>query len=489
MMPGGGARIVSMIVLAGILGLLASCSSPASPSTEAPPPPAAIDRATPVSVAAAVPTATNTPTALPAPTDPPALVEEPTSIPTATATPSPTSAPTPTATPASPDSDSQTGETVTNDDSATPAPEATADGFGSCGSELAYFQYSPVALDDFMGLVPLGNLGPPGHTFPTDHIYFHINRIDKSQWELGTVSVPVVSPGDVWITEFAVTEVLSNDPPLTDYGLTFTPCNEIHAFFIHLSSLTDELLAAVGTDFDLCHEYSIDGAGDFRYCEKKGVRIKLSAGEVIGTAGGNQYANALDLGVYDLRGPANAFANPDRWSDRTLYITCPLDYFVPEVQEALVQRLGAHDASAPRTVEPICGEVEQDEPGTAQGVWMAAGTEFTYPEDPHLSLVRDNLDPSKSVFSVGNGAGSSGLQWGLYYFRPLDSGLVNRAFRDVTPGEVYCYENLLLRFDEPSGVNIILELTSGTSLRIERINGACGAGPWTFTDSATDFER
>ncbi len=66
---------------------------------------------------------------------------------------------------------------------------------------MALFDHSPVALDDFMGLVPLSNLGPPGHTFPTDHIYFHINRLDPNNWYAGTVTAPVFTPGDVWVTE------------------------------------------------------------------------------------------------------------------------------------------------------------------------------------------------------------------------------------------------------------------------------------------------
>ena len=103
--------------------------------------------------------------------------------------------------------------------------------------------------------------------------------------------------------------------------------------------------------------------------------------------------------------------------------------------------------------------------------------------------MRDNIDPSKSVFSVGTGIGASGLDSGLYYFTPLDSGFINRAFRDVIPGEVYCYENLALRFDQPSSVNILIEMPTPTSLRIQRITTPCASGPWTLTDTATNFER
>ena len=406
------------------------------------------------------------------------------------APPTPPDTPTPESVPdADRASETPTATLTPTETEAPVAPTVRADGFGSCGTRNDLFAHSPVDLADFMGLVPLGNLAPPGHTFPTDHIYFHINRIDMSDWYLGTVEVPVVAPGDVWITAVTFSEALSNDPVITDFSVNFTPCEEVEAFFIHLSGLSERILAEVGTDFDRCDEYSIEGSGSFRNCTKSGLWIKLAAGEEFGSAGGNVYANALDLGVYDLRTPARAFANPDRWTDRSLHIACPLDYFVPEVQADLIGRLGMHDASDPRTAEPICGEVEQDEPGTAQGVWIAKGTVYTYPEDPHLSLVRDNIFPEWSVFSIGNGAGASGLAYGLFYFMPIGSGDVNRAFVDVVPGQVYCYENLTLKFGEPAGLTVLLEMPTVETLRIEGIQGGCGAGPWALSDLATDFER
>ena len=36
------------------------------------------------------------------------------------------------------------------------------------------FHVSPVAVDQIRFIVPLGSLNPPGHTLPTDHIYFYV---------------------------------------------------------------------------------------------------------------------------------------------------------------------------------------------------------------------------------------------------------------------------------------------------------------------------
>ena len=491
--------VAGTVILAAILFLAALCTVSDSQESQAPPP-LGLDSATPAPPANSTPIAITSATATATPPATPTPAAEPTSAPddTLTPSPSPPQTPPPIVTPTDPELDNDYdvyddyAEPATHDDSELEAAERPAeqrfDGYASCGTKLDYFSYSPVALTDFMGLVPLGNLAPSGHTFPTDHMYFHINRLDIDQWELGTVSVPVVSPGNILITSVTFSEALSLDPPVSDFVVRFSPCQEIHAFFIHMASLSDRLMTEIGTNFDRCEEYSV-GGGDFRNCEIRGLRIGVPAGEIIGTAGGNQYANALDLGVYDLRTPPLPYANPSRWEDRSLHIACPLDYFVADVRAALQQRLGEHDNTGLRTIEPFCGEVEQDEPGTAQGVWIAEGTVFTYPEDPHLSLVRDNIDPSISVFSVGTGIGASGLEFGLYYFTPLDTGFINRAFRDVIPGEVYCYENLTLRFDQPSGVNIILEMPTPTTLRIQRIPTPCATGPWTLTDLATNFQR
>lgn len=126
--------------------------------------------------------------------------------------------------------------------------------------------------------------------------------------------------------------------------------------------------------------------------------------------------------------------------------------------------------------------MEQDEPGTAQGVWFAKGARETYPEDPHLSLVRDNINPSKAVFSVGTSIPN--LQTDKYLFDPRTTGEINRDFKDVKNDvKVYCYDV------GPSSVSIIIQLTSPTTLRIEKLGGGCGGGPWSFGSSYADFER
>ena len=75
----------------------------------------------------------------------------------------------PTNTPTNPDSESAHPEPDDDDDNDSDNPELEAaeqpsNGPRPCGEKLDYFTHSPVGLSDFMGITPVENLGPPGHT-------------------------------------------------------------------------------------------------------------------------------------------------------------------------------------------------------------------------------------------------------------------------------------------------------------------------------------
>lgn len=361
----------------------------------------------------------------------------------------------------------------------------------SCGSNYTFFSVSPLALDDFHGLEPLGAVNPPGHTFPTDHIYFHTRYNIPGDYYSLKVEVPVLSPGDVWITSISSSENTHPDGTKNlDYSIDFTPCKEFRAYFIHVSSLSEKLESAFNEAYGECNEYETGGS-NYKYCWKE-VKIRVTAGEQIGTAGGpEQFSAALDLGAYDRRIEPLTYANPDRleYREDLFYVVCPIDYFVPEIREAIYNRFSRSDGSILRTVEPRCGEVAQDIPGTAQGIWFVKGTGALQIEDPHLALIHDNVEVSRGIFSVGTSMSSSGLESASYYFDPNHNGQINRDFDEVTSdGNTYCYE-VQKRFSDFTEI-IILKLTSDTELSIEKLNqDSCGDGPWSFTSSVSEFER
>ena len=398
-----------------------------------------------------------------------------------------------------PPGDAATAQPATPTPTATESPGLQIPGIPDCPVDVSepLFDVSPLDLDDFTGIIPLGNLNPPSHTFPTDHVYFFIRRQDASNPAGPAASVPVYAPGRVWITAVGASEHLSADPPYTDYKIHFSPCRQFQAYFIHVQLLSPDLLEQVGPfDEERCSTYETGGR-IYRSCEAWGLSIEAEAGELLGTTGGREGQNALDLGAHDARVPPLAYANPSRpYTNPTgfdpFHVVCPIDYFEPGAREELRARLGDGSGQFQRTIEPLCGEVEQDEPGTALGNWYVRGTTEQYPEDPHLALVHDAADPSVAVFSAGTSI--PGLLPRAYRFAPQATGHVNLDFDLVTvESGVVCYDSLRTTGMSPEdslGQILLLQLSDEAALRVEKRDAAsCGSGPWSLTSSAVEFER
>lgn len=364
-----------------------------------------------------------------------------------------------------------------------------------CGDDLnkPLFDVSPLKMTDFTGLIPLGNLSPPSHTFPTNHIYFHIRRTNPTDYNSPTESVPVFSPGRVWITRIAVSEHLSANPPFADYSIHFSPCSQFLGYYLHVQSLSPALLEELGSfEEDRCNTYETGGEV-YRHCEKRDLNIEISAGEELGSTGGREGQNAFDFGAYDARIPPLEYANPARhYTNPTgfdqLHIVCPIDYYPPDMRDQFRARFGDSTGNIIRTIEPFCGEVEQDVPGTAQGIWYLSGTQDSFPEDPHIALVHDNVDPAWGAFSVGTSL--QGIAPGIYHFAPNNTGNVNRDFSHITANEeIFCYEPLT-RFHDKLPFIILVQLSNDTELHIEKQErDRCGSGAWNFSSAQTVFER
>lgn len=276
-------------------------------------------------------------------------------------------------------------------------------------------------------------------------------------------------------------------PDSTDYGIYFSPCKEFEAFYYHLSTVSDKIKSAIKPPYKYCNSEQLGRFEVTSECEKE-VRIKLSAGELLGTVGKLSWQYSFDMGAYDLRTEPLDYANPSRWQKWQQHIVCPLDYFSIEIKNRLKAKLGE---GVLRTVEPICGEIEQDVPGTAQGVWFVRGAK-SYAR-PELSLIHDFIDPSIGAFAFGLATEKSGLVPNVLHFNPKNSGLVNRDFKDITSdGNVYCYDNLVKQWSyerKPESFIVLVQLTTSTTLRIEgKAMTACGSGPWQMSNY-TELER
>jgi hypothetical protein len=355
----------------------------------------------------------------------------------------------------------------------------------SCGSTKAIFTVLPVKLTDFFGWVPLGNMNPPGHTFPTDHQYIYVNNPESSAPRR---EVDMVAPSDMYITK---AHRGTTTPGITDYTLEFSPCAELYGQFGHVVTIEASILAGLGAFDQFCNTYSPVPTSTVSTCETKTVAIKVTAGQKIGTAGGVNVLNSfgLDFSLWDARRPSITYANPARWnssSDKfdSFHIVAASDYFAEPAASQIAPRVGSFDGLHQRTIAPVGGSMENDVAGTAAGIWFNA-SQPTYPEYPHLALVPDNVDPSQISIS----AGTSLQNWarGLVRYTPGSSGLVNRNPSAITAdGATYCFE-------APGAWVLILKLLDANTLRVQgmpqTVATCAGAQPWTFTSAAFDYKR
>ncbi len=353
----------------------------------------------------------------------------------------------------------------------------------TCGETQTFFTVSPISQDSIRGLVGLGNLNPSGHVFPTDHIYLYMN--DKNSDDIPEV-VDVSVPGHGYVTEVTISEHVSDG--FTDYGLAFNPCNEYTLSFGHLSALNDGLLAHLSTlDSSLkdCSTYQTGGK-TFTNCRYHSVAFEMAAGQNLGQAGGNKNQFGLDLGARDLRRKPLEFANNqkiDQANDMIRYTVCPIDAFEAGLRKQLEDRFSNYNSTVMSSAEPRCGRIDQDVVGTAQGMWFKVGASF-YPEDPHLALVHDNVDPKVGALSMGTSLGSDAQ--GAHHFKPETSGPYHREWSTITPGDtVYCYES-----ESNTGGIFLVKLVSQTELLVEyqKVDD-CLVSSLNLTSNAVTFVR
>lgn len=219
------------------------------------------------------------------------------------------------------------------------------------------FTALPADLDDFQYIVPLGNMSPPGHTAPTDHIYF------VHEWQ--SAGKPVYAPAGGKILRIQPFEWSDGVEHNVAIGVT-RACTY---YMVHL--VLDENLKV----------------GDF-----------VQAGQRLGVI--SRYAAAFDLGVMN-RDILQPFVNPKRYGYTQLYGDSPLKYFVEPYKSQLY-------AKVMREGEDKDGRFCYDVNGRLIGTWV----EENVPPDPfkvpnwgdyQLSFAYDVYRPVLIRISLGDG--------------------------------------------------------------------------------------
>ncbi len=306
------------------------------------------------------------------------------------------------------------------------------------------FSTFPVDMNEVTAITPLGNLGPPGHTFPTQHPHLHF---DGS----GT-AFNIYSPADVYLTTVAWSDGISSDP--RDYTIYFALCQDIIAYYNHVKTVSPELQAILDTK--KCESFSV-GDG----CTKVLDLNQIKAGNVMGTVGHKQ--GNWDFGLIDLRKPLN-YIKPERHSERDRYLQCAFDYYPKKMKNTFYSLIERHDGT--------CGKVMQDIPETLKGNWFhkTAQEEYVVEWDLYLAFVDHFEYANVQVVSVAGKFTNPGL----WHFTPRDEGTINRNFSQTTPGTIYCYQSEDVGYVNQNGDGkIIVELLDEETLRIEHQSGTC----------------
>jgi len=305
-------------------------------------------------------------------------------------------------------------------------------------------------MSNIVEITPLGNLGPPGHTFPTDHTYLGVGERGSGK------AFDLFAPADVYITSVSWTKGITQDP--IDYTIFFALCKDVIGYFNHVKTISG-LLDKI-TEKKECEDYRSQAEGS---CTKL-LFEKVDEGTLLGEVGLKQ--GNFDFGLFDLRKELN-FVNPVRHPTRTRFIQCAYEYYRQDLQKQFFDLIKRDDAQQ-------CGVTMQDVPGTLKGTWFheTSPKEYVVDWNVYLAFVQDNEFPDVEVVSVAGIITDPSK----FEFNPRDSGFINREFSQVkADGNVYCYEAEdveKFQSSKPTG-KIIVQLTSDTQLKIEHKSGSC----------------
>ncbi len=327
-------------------------------------------------------------------------------------------------------------------------------------------------------LTPLGNINPPGHTSPVDHIYFATEFTGR---------IPLLAPADARITN--LTEILKADSSgkylPTGYVVRYVVCDGLVLDFASYTNLIKPLQEELAKQKPDC-KYGIVKPGHTGGPEGQcyyNINYKVKSGENIGWVQAVENGDGLDLPFEIWAANYNKPARSDvNWSfyndDRYAHSMCTFDLYSGDLKKAFF-------AKFPRTIEPVCGQVNQDLVGTIQGMWYAgrSGENNLEFQGKGLAFLHNNFDPTQGEISIG---GQITKQAGVVMFTPMHSGRINREPSEVkSDGKIYCYNT-----DQGGtgvGGKVLVQLLDKHHMRVEHLAGACESVE-TFK-RAFDYQR
>jgi len=175
--------------------------------------------------------------------------------------------------------------------------------YGITATGAGVLSVSPLDTSTIFAVTPLGNLAPPGHVLPTDHVYWYfVDPWSGQQQNNDCRARPIRAAGSGVVTFVLVTEVQGDTK--VDVQMTKT----FHYYY-------DHVLLKPGI----------------------GVGSRVNAGDTIATTTGR--CPSMDLGVIDYDVTPAGFVNPMRYGEMGVHAVSPYKYFSEPLRSWLYARV------------------------------------------------------------------------------------------------------------------------------------------------------
>jgi hypothetical protein len=284
-----------------------------------------------------------------------------------------------------------------------------------------------VAVEQIRFIVPLGNLNPPGHTLPTDHIYFYV--ADPSTGETAASRrTDFFAPADG-----TVMAVIDNGVG-ADRKVLFQATTRVQYYVDHL--IPSIALAP-------------------------GVAVK--AGDRLGTSGASY---GIDLGLINQDVTLTGLVNLSRYTPGEEHTDAPLKYYVEPLRSQLYAKV--------RTIGDRDGRFDHDVAGRLSGNW------FGEADHAPLSFAYDTYDPSQVRIAIASGLTLAPITLGIAPADPLPRDV------SVASGRVG-YTVTRAGIDGAIG-HLLVEMLDDQRIRVELFAPAT-APATAFTPAARTFVR
>ncbi len=366
----------------------------------------------------------------------------------------------------------------------------------SCGAN-PLLHTVPLADDHLLDVSPLGNINPPGHTVPSDHIGLGLTVVTTPSSDTNqpgnakstTIQASVFAPADITIFKIHAQTVTENGKSNSDYSIFYHPCREVTMYNNHIPVLNTDLMSFMTAHKSeaTCQTQANTGSTTNEFCDYA-ITYKAKEGAVLGTAGGaGQATVGIDYGLYDTRTTPLAYLNTElaktAQSTEILHSACPIDYYPADIQAMLYAKL---DQTGTKSDHPSCGTIMQDKAGTVQGNWYVKGSALeNWPTV--FAVLHNSTDASVGVVSIGGTIADPGM----IRFNVAKTGTTNLEPSLTQAGTLYCYTtNIAGPNGTVSATNqVLLQLSADGTLQAEDQAGNCTGSlafksPTTYTRNA-----